>query len=342
MYNNIKLLPAPGQSTLCFIFVEEPGFVEMAHKVLDSMKNGHLLTQNSKKYAYHTYWSYKSAVQCFMEFEKFTGYKILMSDMCLGLMKGFQSFLTINQNLALNTVCTKISRIKNVLAHIREIMPGYYSGEGMRVGNELTNNVYTDFSELQKMLDTDLSKRYSLFKVRNAYVIQSMLGLRFSDLKKFLENPDLYLRYVDGATFLIMNAQKTNRKVVVPVAKIVLHLLEKTDFSKFFCSQYYNRFIKVVGRLAGIDQKFVKIRTIGGIRTEMVASKYHFLSSHSARRSCATNAVMTGVPETLARFITGHKDAKAFARYIQSTELQIAKKLQNESFFTILDKNINL
>ena len=53
--------------------------------------------------------------------------------------------------------------------------------------------------------------------------------------------------------------------------------------------------------------------------------KWQLVSTHTARRSFATNMYLMGVPSITIMRITGHKTEKAFMRYIKLDEEQHAK-----------------
>lgn len=62
--------------------------------------------------------------------------------------------------------------------------------------------------------------------------------------------------------------------------------------------------------------------------------KYKLVSSHTARRSFATNAYLAGVPTISIMKITGHKTESAFMKYIKISGKENAVKLKGHKFFT--------
>jgi integrase len=59
------------------------------------------------------------------------------------------------------------------------------------------------------------------------------------------------------------------------------------------------------------------------------------MSSHTARRTFATNAHLSGLSERDIMMITGHKTTTSFYRYIRSNSMQSAIKIANHDFFNI-------
>ena len=57
----------------------------------------------------------------------------------------------------------------------------------------------------------------------------------------------------------------------------------------------------------------------------MSGFKYEFISSHSARRSFATNAYKRGISPLLIMSITGHKTETEFFKYIKIDDQEKAE-----------------
>ena len=55
--------------------------------------------------------------------------------------------------------------------------------------------------------------------------------------------------------------------------------------------------------------------------------KWQLVSSHTGRRSFASNAYSMGIPAVTIMAITGHKTEAAFLKYIKITKEQHAKKM---------------
>jgi hypothetical protein len=86
-------------------------------------------------------------------------------------------------------------------------------------------------------------------------------------------------------------------------------------------------------KYVGFNDEVVRVRTVGGQRTEEVVKKYQLISSHTARRSFATNAYLAGISSLQIRKITGHTTEESFLHYIRASGLENAVSLLNHSFF---------
>lgn len=74
--------------------------------------------------------------------------------------------------------------------------------------------------------------------------------------------------------------------------------------------------------------KIVKSFTKEGMRQQVTYKKWEMISSHTARRSFATNEYLAGTPTLTIMAITGHKTEKSFLRYIKLTSAEHAKLLR--------------
>ena len=82
------------------------------------------------------------------------------------------------------------------------------------------------------------------------------------------------------------------------------------------------RIIRRIAKDAGIT-KMVKTRR-GGI--EKTTPKCEVISSHSFRKSCATNLVMAGASLTEAKICLGHTNEAMTSRYVVASRPNLSKE----------------
>ena len=61
---------------------------------------------------------------------------------------------------------------------------------------------------------------------------------------------------------------------------------------------------------------------------EIIKPKYEYISSHTGRRTFATNLLNKGVAAEIVMNFTGHKDYKSFSKYVnipKRTEMEIVR-----------------
>ena len=73
--------------------------------------------------------------------------------------------------------------------------------------------------------------------------------------------------------------------------------------------------------------------TFGGIRRSATYFKWELITTHTARRSFATNAYLGNVPSISIMKITGHRTEKSFLKYIKISQEDNANKLLSHPFF---------
>ena len=105
--------------------------------------------------------------------------------------------------------------------------------------------------------------------------------------------------------------------------RIVREILEKDGLPESVSEQKLNDHIKVLGRLAGLDETIIFTKTMGGKRKEFNKKKYEMIVSHTARRSFASNLVQRGIPKQYIMALTGHTTEKSFNTYIAAISKDI-------------------
>lgn len=169
---------------------------------------------------------------------------------------------------------------------------------------------HENVSETLKVKDVAKSIR-ALEKARKHFLIGCCTGLRVGNYSK-----------IDPATqiigdFLYVVANKNGEKLKIPLHRIVREILASGWPGPMF-EQKINKQIKDLCKLAGINEKVITYRTVGGKRQETVSFKYELITTHTARRSFASNLLLRGVPKQYIMAITGHKTERDFNRYTAS------------------------
>ena len=140
------------------------------------------------------------------------------------------------------------------------------------------------------------------------------IGQRVSDLLKLTLNN---LRKAPTGLYIDIVQQKTKKAVTVGVADpLVIQLLEN-KFPKRVSQVVFNKQIKSLCKMAGIDGLVSGFKNNPKTRRKEVVSapKYEFITSHIMRRSFASNYY--GKIETpLLMNITGHSKESTFLTYI--------------------------
>ncbi len=183
-------------------------------------------------------------------------------------------------------------------------------------------NIYLSDKELDSIFNLDLSDSPYLDRVRDIFLIGCWTGCRFNDLHKVNKEN------INGE-YIHLEQQKTQKRVIIPLHSVVKIILNKYNgiLPEMISNQKFNDYIKKVCEKAGFSEKVSKGLTKGGIRKTEVKEKWDMVTSHTARRSFATNLYKSGFPSISIMAITGHKTEKAFLSYIKVSQEEHAELL---------------
>jgi len=300
-------------------------YYQKLKQVLSDMEAGRILTKTGDRFSPGTLTVYYNALAWIQRYEK-SGGRQNRDD----YFRDFQIFLT-TQGLAKNTISVLVSNSRSMARHEKSIfLPKLES-----ISTELTTKVYNTLEELRNITELDLGETPGYERLRDIYVLHCNTGLRFSDLQRVLANLPSYLKSASGNQYLRLTTHKTREDIVIPLSSAAREIIEKRhgDFGRMVSLVFYNKAIKEIGRRAGIDEPVSKYMTKGGRMTEEYLPKYKLMGSHTGRRTFATNAWLSGVPERKIMKITGHTSEAAFKRYLRADALESALSLADHPFF---------
>ena len=163
---------------------------------------------------------------------------------------------------------------------------------------------------------------------RDIFVFQCFIGCRVGDLMKMTK-----ANIINGAIEYVPRKTKEGRPytVRVPLSPTALEILERYKdqpdgrLLPFICEQDYNRDIKKMIKLAGIDRVVTTLNTI--TRKEEKHPIWEVASSHMARRVLVGNLYKEVKDPNLIAKISGHvENSRAFSRYRDIDE-EMAKEV---------------
>ena len=257
------------------------------------------------------------------------------SDINLNFYNSFLTYLTHDLTLSKNTVGKHIQVFKTFMNEATD--RGYNKNLDFRMRkfrrlSEEVNSIYLNEQELEQIMDLDLKETPNLERVRDLFIIGCYTGLRFSDFIRI--KPENIIKE-NGNSYINILTQKTSQKVVIPLKPIVLNIFGKYggEIPPPLSNQKMNKYLKIIGKLAGITQLIPVERTKGGVNTKNLIPKYDLIRTHTCRKSFATNAFRAGLPTLAIMKITGHKTETQFYRYVRISELENAEQLNNHEFF---------
>jgi integrase len=125
--------------------------------------------------------------------------------------------------------------------------------------------------------------------------------------------------------------------VSIPLHKNVLGIMAKYEgktansLPPALSNQKMNDYLKEIGKLVDSLKEATTERRItkGGVKLITQAKKCERLTTHTARRSFATNLYLDKMPAYTIMQITGHKSERSFFAYIKITPEESADVIAN-------------
>ncbi len=268
---------------------------------------------------------YSRTYQFLKEYTRSVSKEPDFKDIDLDFYHSFIEYLQ-KQKLSTNTIGKKIQTLKVFLNAAKEEGKNEYSSYKSRrfiSVVEEADTIYLSDEELEKLYSYDFTSTPKYERVRDLFLIGCWTGCRFSDLQKITPES-----IHDG--YIHLKQSKTNTSVIIPVHPAVESIMLKYDGNvpKAISNQKFNEYLKDVAELVGIDDTVSKSITRGGSRITKTYKKYDLVTTHTARRSFATNLYKAGFPTLSIMRITGHKTEKSFLKYIKVTDEEHAAKLK--------------
>lgn len=279
------------------------------------LHNGKPLTKNTIK-------NYTSAQKKIESFESFKKTRYRHEDIDLNFHRDFIHYCKTELNLNNNSTGVLIRRIKTFCKNIEfENLPinPIYKHKNFNAPKNETFDVYLNNNEINTIKNHDFSKSERLDNARDLFIIALRTGLRVSDISK-LSLTNLLEETINITT------TKTNQNLHIPIHSDIRDILNKRkgNFPKTISNQKFNKYIKDLTKAVGINAKTFgsKIDEETKRKKEGYYEKWELITSHTGRRSMATNLYLSNVPIRLIMAATGHKSEKQFLQYVKATQEQ--------------------
>lgn len=256
--------------------------------------------------------TYRQTLEKIELYEKLYDYSITFESLNDTFIVGFRQYLE-HQGYHNNTIVKFIKVIKQVLR--KSYNKGLHENRDFQdelwTTKELpSDEIYLTSNDVKAIGATYVLPH--LEKIRDLFVIGCKTGLRYEDLCSLDERSIVEHRGMQVISHVQM---KTGTEVVIPISPVVSRLLKKYNgFPPSISNQKFNQHIKDVAKLAKIKE-------------------WKRVTSHTMRRSFATNAYLAEIPSIDIMKITGHKSESSFLRYIKVSKKETAFRLSEHRFF---------
>lgn len=271
----------------------------------------------------------KQTLRILREFEVKKKRKYTFDRINLDFYHDFTDYLKQDKKFGVNTVGKHIANIKTFLGEATERGVNTkldYKSKRFKVITETVDSIYLTEDEILKIYNHDFSKNKRLERTRDLFIIGCYTGLRFSDFSQLTTDN------IKGE-LITVKTQKTGEKVVIPLHWTVKNILAKYSetakgLPRDLSNQRMNDYLKEIGREVEINEQIHRIHTKDGLKVTTNVSKWELITTHTARRSFATNLYLTNFPPISIMKITGHRTEKSFMKYIKISQEENANLLQ--------------
>lgn len=283
--------------------------------------------QTNKSINKNTIKTYQTTFNHLTAYEEMKKRKLLFDDIDQNFYDDYKKFLIFRLCLSTNSVGKDFQIIKVVMNEATDTKVNQnqaYKNRRFITVRENTDSIYLNVEEIAELAALDLSADQRLENVRDMFLIGCYTGLRYSDYSRLSSS-----NFVGG--YIEMNQTKTGHDVTIPIHRKVQDILNKYNgqLPRAYSNQKMNKHLKEIGSKLQSLQTITSITiTKGGATITKQHHKYELLTTHTARRSFATNLYLAGRSPILIMSITGHRTEKAFLRYIKVTRAEHAKVLK--------------
>lgn len=289
-------------------------------KLRVDQKTGKRISQGTLK-------KYQNTLNHILNFEKRKNQELKLSDINLNFHKEFTNFLKVDCNYSNTFIHRTISQIKSFLREARlkghDISNDFESRKFTFTRDEAIDT-YLNEKEIEILFNLDLSQNEKLDNVRDLFIIGLWTGLRVSDLMRINEFQ------ISKNTILIDSTEKTSANVEIPIHPQIKSILKKRNqnLPRTISDQNFNKYVKELCLKAGLTQKILgNLKNPETNRKERgYYEKYKLVSSHTCRRSFATN-LYGKIDDKTIMAITTHKSHSQFMSYIKTTQKEHVQKL---------------
>ena len=189
--------------------------------------------------------------------------------------------------------------------------------------------IFLEWDELMTMYRFDLSGRPDLVAVRDVFCFCAFTSLRYSDVQA-LTWADVYDTHISVTT------QKTGDALVIELNDYSQEILgryvdEAYPEDRVFpvlSNQKMNVRLKELMRLCGFSQLVRVSEFQNGERVDRLVPKWQLITTHAARRTFISNALMMGIPPNVVMRWTGHADYDSMKPYIAIADAVRAKEME--------------
>ena len=297
--------------------------ISYCEKVVDKWEKG-LLGMSAG-----TIKNYRATLRRLKEYQSHFKYADLsMEQIDMKFYDQFTEFLKLHCNCNLPGISKHIKIIKRLMKmamdeklHTNTI---FQDASFKRPRTKTSGKIYLTTGEMEQLEQLDLRDQPYLERERDRFLLSYWFLMRFSDVIRVNK---AMLFNLNGRGFLRYQSVKTKVETNLPVKAKALALMEKYYFDFSFSGNVQaNRELKTIVAMAGVNAPILQEGRKG--------PKSSFVTTHTARRSAATNLYLDGVSLKMIADLGGWTDLQSLRAYLRASGLDTAQVAIDLEFFS--------
>lgn len=294
---------------------------------INELRTGKKLTKKGLRYS-------KGRIDRYLVFykniEKFLGSDFPVNKIDEKFINNYSHFRN-QSGITLNSISYEIVMLKSFLKstyksglHNNQI----FENDDFKIYKEEVNYEFLTDNELERLYNFKYESE-KLRRVCDLFIIEAYTGLRYSDLHLLNES-----NITKDGLFQVIQ-EKTDDFVYLPIHWRVFEIMDKYGGKppQGYDKRNMNKYIKEMCEVAGINDKIHTKKTRGGVLIKKVQYKWELISTHTARRSFATNLHLQGVDLLTISKLLGHRKIETTLKYICVRAKEVAVKMKDHSYF---------
>lgn len=267
--------------------------------------------------------------------------KLLLDDVSIQFQRHFMAYLRDTGHKP-NTISTRFGDLRTIMqvAYLERKTTGIdHQSPHFVPCKEEADEIFLKPEQISQMTDLDLSskeaiedhiRRHRLMEkrkkplplmthrfirylnyTRDIFIVGCLTGQRYSDYRRINKR---MLESLNGKPFIRLVQQKTGKQVYIPLDRRVMNILDRYEGSlPYVGATTFRHHLRLIGELLGWTHQAV-------FDTGSNHACHRFcdmLTTHTARRSFATNAYSAGIALASIIAVTGHSSERCFRTYIR-------------------------
>ena len=291
---------------------------------------GYYLQNKRNNFKERSFKKFKALENHLKRFEVNTKTPLQLKTITTDLLEGLQEYFYKKGKLNTQTTTKYIEIFKMFLNWA--VKQKYSDNTSFRdfkpVQQPETLKVVLSNEDVAKIRKAALKGKNYLTNVRDLLILSTLTGLRYSDYSRI--KPEHLKQDEEGFKTLLIRQEKTGEFVELPLtleAETIINKLFKGEVHPV-SNQKMNAYVKELCEVAEVNEPFEVHKFQGKLKVTKRQPKYELITSHTGRRTFATNLMQRGVPALTVMKFTGHKDYKSFTKYVnipKKAEMNIIK-----------------